>query len=126
MNLQYQLSSGAWRDCGDRTEAFLARCEKFNGIGTDGKMCAAFRAVRLLTRDEVLVALADGQSLRNDIADWYSNCRDCSGVEAAALRAAQPTAEMRRCSCGHTVPDNSVMSASRGSSCPRCYDRMSD
>lgn len=34
--------------------------------------------------------------------------------------------EMVRCNCGHTVPRNLVMSASRGTACPDCYDRMSD
>ena len=31
-----------------------------------------------------------------------------------------------KCACGHTVAKRLVMSASRGSSCPDCYDRMSD
>jgi len=34
--------------------------------------------------------------------------------------------EMVKCSCGHSVPRGQVMSASMGSSCPDCYDRMSD
>lgn len=34
--------------------------------------------------------------------------------------------EMYRCDCGHSVPRSLVMSASAGSSCPDCYDRMSD
>ena len=32
----------------------------------------------------------------------------------------------RRLDCGHTVYDGEVMSTSSGSSCPDCYDRMSD
>lgn len=32
--------------------------------------------------------------------------------------------KMVRCSCGHTVPANQVMSASLGTACPDCYDRM--
>ena len=31
-----------------------------------------------------------------------------------------------KCACGHTVAKNLVMSTSNGSSCPDCYDRMSD
>ncbi len=31
-----------------------------------------------------------------------------------------------RCDCGHSVEPALVMSASRGTSCPDCYDRMSD
>jgi hypothetical protein len=34
--------------------------------------------------------------------------------------------EMVMCSCGHKIQKNLVMSASRGTSCPDCYDRMSD
>ena len=33
---------------------------------------------------------------------------------------------MTRCSCGHTVPSSVVMTASRGTACPDCYDDMSD
>ena len=31
-----------------------------------------------------------------------------------------------KCDCGHTVDQVLAMSSSRGSSCPDCYDRMSD
>ena len=30
------------------------------------------------------------------------------------------------CSCGHEVPANMVMGSSSGTSCPKCYDRMSE
>jgi len=129
MRMQYQLSNGAWVDCGDRTEQFLARCEKYNGIKPDGEIVAAcVPSVRSpLTRDEVLAALSAGKSLRNDAADWYSNCRDLETVEyiRTERQAKQPPIEMVKCSCGHTVPRGSVMSASLGTSCPDCYDRMS-
>jgi hypothetical protein len=36
-----------------------------------------------------------------------------------------PKIEMVECSCGHSVPRGSVMSASMGTSCFDCYDRMS-
>jgi len=38
---------------------------------------------------------------------------------------AQRDTKMVLCSCGHTVAANQVMSASLGTSCPDCYDRMS-
>ena len=41
-------------------------------------------------------------------------------------RKPSPAPEMRKCSCGHTVPVSQVMNASMGSSCPDCYDRMSE
>lgn len=56
--------------------------------------------------------------------------RRLAGIEAE--RAAQPRpvasveVEMVRCDCGHTVARDLVMHASRGTSCPDCYDRMSD
>ena len=131
IKLQYQLSNGQWVDCrradGDRTEEFLLRCEQFNGVASTGKIVAAFRSVRLLTRDEVIAALLTGLELRNDKNDWYSVCRSGSAYETAmaASRAATPPAVMVKCSCGHAVPNTFVMFASLGSSCPDCYDRMS-
>ena len=47
--------------------------------------------------------------------------------EAQAKReAAKAATRMIRCDCGHTVASNLVMSASTGTSCPDCYDRMSE
>lgn len=34
--------------------------------------------------------------------------------------------ELVKCDCGHSVPRGVVMNASMGTSCPACYDRMSD
>ena len=92
-----------------------------------GKIVPAFRAVRLLSRDEVIAALESGRELRNDVDDWYSNCRDGEAFERkmAERRAAAQPIEMVKCACGHTIPRGSVMSTSMGSSCPDCYDRMS-
>lgn len=49
-------------------------------------------------------------------------------AEAAAIERQQytDTDTLVRCSCGHTVHRSLVMSASRGTACPDCYDRMSD
>ena len=108
-NLQYQLSNGTWMDCisemfGDRTEEFMTRCEKNNAM----------------TRDEVVAALDAGQTLRNAPEDWYSNCRiKPAPVERVAV-------EMVRCDCGHSTPVGTAMNASTGTSCPDCYDRMSN
>lgn len=128
MNLQYQLSNGNWVNCNDRTERFLSMCEQFNGLSADGKIVPIFRALRPLTRDEVVAALLAGRELRNDKNDWYSNCRSGSAYDSAmaARLGATPPVEMVKCSCGHITPRPSVMSASMGTSCPDCYDRMSD
>jgi hypothetical protein len=44
------------------------------------------------------------------------------------LLAARAKKGIRRvtCNCGHECDSNLVLSASRGSSCPDCYDRMSE
>ena len=44
--------------------------------------------------------------------------------EQAAKRMA-PRVRLVRCDCGHTIPSAWVMSTSSGTSCDRCYDRMS-
>lgn len=43
-----------------------------------------------------------------------------------AEREERRQAEKVRCDCGHMVARNDVMSTSQGTSCPDCYDRMSN
>jgi hypothetical protein len=45
---------------------------------------------------------------------------------ASVIPVKKDVPKMVKCSCGCTIPKNLVMSASLGSSCPNCYDRMSD
>ena len=133
IKLQYQLSNGTWMPAdarpqySDRTDEFLARCERNNGVNDAGEIIPRHHAARDLTRDEVIAALQAGQTLRNAPDDWYSNCRSGAFVEQAmaARRAQQKPVEMVRCDCGHSVPRHLVMSASLGTACAECYDRMS-
>ena len=59
--------------------------------------------------------------------------------EAGSVPASTPEDELRaarlqpasrrnlvKCDCGHMCPRSLVMSTSRGTSCPDCYDRMDD
>jgi len=128
MRLQYQLSNGNWVDCRDRTEEFLTLCIQNNGPDGDGKIVPRYCAIRDLTRDEAIANLIAGHELRNDPNNWYSECRDGEFIDRAIAerRAKQKPVEMVECACGHTIPRMSVMSASMGTSCPDCYDRMSD
>lgn len=120
-NLQQQLSNGNWVNVSsDDMERFLAYCDANNGPDEMGEITARCCATRDATRNEVLAALESGKTLRNDASDWYSNCR----YEPAPRPVA--TVELVKCSCGHSVPKISVMSTSTGSSCPDCYDRMSE
>jgi hypothetical protein len=41
-------------------------------------------------------------------------------------RRTAPAVEMVRCDCGHMTISAQVLHASLGTSCPDCYDRMSD
>jgi hypothetical protein len=114
MRLQYQLSNGSWTDCNsdgdDRTSEFLARCAQYGG-----------------GEEKALIDLEAGREVSTG-GDWYSCCRDAEAVERilAERRANQVAVETVKCDCGHTVPRNLVMSASLGTACPECYDRLSD
>lgn len=61
MNLQYQLSNGAWIDCEERTQEFLDLCVAHNSD--------------INSVEDAEQALLAGRTLRNDSSDWYSNCR---------------------------------------------------
>jgi hypothetical protein len=42
------------------------------------------------------------------------------------MKRTRQSVKMVMCDCGHEVPAGQRMSASMGTSCPDCYDRMSD
>ena len=122
MRIQCQLSNGKWMDIdAEQIEGHLERVANNNGVDATGKIVPAFRAARLLTRDEVIAALEGGAILRNDPADWYSNTR-----MAPTTLPAPPAATTVRCQCGHVVERTQALQASTGTACPECYDRMSD
>jgi hypothetical protein len=122
MQLQYQLSNGSWTDCKGRADEFLAGAiaenARLNAVAPD--------RFPLLGRDEIMAQLLSGAEVGFG-TNWHSVIRSGSAYAAkmAAIVAARKPAELVACSCGHTVPRASVMSASLGSSCPDCYDSMS-
>ena len=128
LKLQYQLSNGNWINTNERTDEFLTYCEQNNGVDANGKVVPIHSAVRALTRDEVVSALLSGRELNNGGADWYSSCRsEIPVIEKRKMRdAAQARVEYVKCDCGHSIPRSSVMSASLGTSCPDCYDLLSN
>lgn len=74
------------------------------------------------TREEIVALLELGKAVRwCQSANFYY---DHSYGKLGRKRTAQPVT-MVRCDCGHTVPQGESMSASLGTSCPDCYDRMS-
>jgi len=74
-------------------------------------------------RGEIVSILESGKPVR-----WCQSPNyyyDHSYGKIGTKRKPQP-AKMVACDCGHEVPSSQVMSASLGTSCPDCYDSMSD
>jgi len=71
--------------------------------------------------------LNDGRGLAARTGKQSPNHYYDHGMELIrSTNRAAPQREMVKCSCGHAVPRGQVMSASMGTSCPDCYDRMSE
>ncbi len=104
MQIQYKLQNLSWADADDRAEMFIGRVMTRDG----------------LTRDEVLTRLTAGEELQHG-DDWYQQIRDAD----ARTPVPEKTADLVRCDCGHECERLHVVSASLGTSCPDCYDRMS-
>lgn len=68
---------------------------------------------------EVIALLETGKPLPFG-NDWDDRIRRAPTLRASATR------EMVMASCGHTVSRTILMSASMGTTCPDCYDRMSE
>lgn len=116
MRLQRQLSNASWIDVEpDRIDEFIGYVVQL-GIYNFKE-----RRREFVDHAEVLRRLENGAQVKYD-NDWYANLRN-----ADALKPRQRTQERQiDCDCGHSVPRSQVMRASRGSSCPDCYDRMSN
>lgn len=121
MKLQRRLSNGMWHD-DDRTDRLIALI-----LAREPVMAKFEKRTQLTDRQQVLDYLATGKSLSYD-TDWNAFVRDAdaqSHPKPAPRKEDYP--DGRKLNCGHTVYNQSeVMSASIGSSCSACYDRMSD
>ena len=73
----------------------------------------------LTTKEEVLEYLKTGATLHYD-NDWYAVLI----MDIPKTLKETPEVKLVKCDCGHTIPASSVMSTSRGTSCPDCYDKM--
>jgi hypothetical protein len=75
------------------------------------------------SREEIISILESGKSVRwcKSPNFYYDNSYGKLGTK----RQPQPV-QIVKCSCGHEAEKSSVMYASRGTSCPDCYDRMSN
>lgn len=120
MNAQYEMSSGYVGAMG----------ENWNPVDEATAMEAIDRATAFLhypSRDDLVRLLNDGRGLSAKTGKQSPNYYYDHGMEKIrAIRHETPKSDLVRCSCGHTVPRSQVMGASMGSSCPNCYDRMSE
>ena len=112
--LQSQLSNGNWIDAGEATNAIARLLERESWVA------ARMNRSPMTTSEEVLAYLTNTGKPLNYGDDWYEQLR----VTPTTVPADRP--KMVRCDCGHECDRKLVMSASLGSSCPDCYDRMSD
>jgi len=97
------------------------------------------------TINAALAAIISGEPVESVAADIHGqmdyaiNYYSCEAHEVAAMRALRDaytstpatapkssgSAAMKICGCGCKIPVALAMSASFGTSCPDCYDRMS-
>lgn len=122
----YSSFGGEWFDITDeQAEVKIKRALEFTNAtrARQGKLA--------ITEEQLRNFLLKGGEIECSATDWESipdKIRSKEGAQALldkveAERAAIP---LVKCDCGHTIPKTQVMSASMGSSCPDCYDRMSD
>lgn len=75
------------------------------------------------TREQIVAILEAGRSVKwcQSPNFYYDHSYGVIGRKRTA-----PPVELVSCDCGHSVPISQRMNASLGTSCPDCYDRMSD
>jgi len=127
MTLQQQLLTGRWADIpaeeeGEYLDAILAR-ESWYAERVGRQPATSHEEIRALLASpkHAVYGMQWGD-------DWYACVRDREAYERVLAERAsrrQPT-RMVTCDCGHTVPAIQAMWANMGSSCPDCYDRMSN
>ena len=110
--IQRMESNGKWYD-EPNTQKFIDR------IVANEMRIANLCGTTARDEKQIYAALVDGAVLFYD-TDWYAKIR------IAPQPVVIPTPELVKCNCGHTIEKHLVMGSSRGSSCPDCYDRMSD
>ena len=118
MRIQRKLENTQWVDIDED------RIEKYLDMILTREAWYAPRVNRepMTTREQVIEFLATGKVLPYD-TDWYAQIRD---VDILKPQQPQPVIEMILCNCGHRCMKHVVMMTSHGTSCPNCYDRMSE
>lgn len=114
-----QYSNGTWAEIEpERIDEFLHKVLQYEThlstfVDTDELGRNLF-----LTMGEIVSYLETGKKL-SWADEWYAQIRKTPTPSAGN------DVELVKCACGHTVPKSVAMSASLGTSCPECYDKMS-
>jgi len=122
MKLQRQLSNGtSWVD-DERTEYFFDMV-----LAREVWFAPRQKRQPMTTYQEITELLEAGETIHYD-NDWYANlrCGDAHQRKIEVRQAKQKPIETVLADCGHVVDRVLVMSASLGTSCPDCYDEMSN
>jgi hypothetical protein len=121
MKFQSKLSNGSWHD-----ETKPERIKMFIDKAVKAETWIARNERREpRSANEIKAALAAGEVVKYD-GDWYAEIRDADAQAPKFPHGIASTYE-RTLDCGHTVYNKSeVMTTSSGTSCHRCYARMSD
>jgi len=115
MKIQRMLSNNTWVDEKNQNYFIYMVIER-----------ESWRAERdnrspMTTREQVEAYLATGKEIDYS-SDWYAKLRDGDALQPRIVKAV----ELVKCQCGHTVNSSRVLSTSHGTSCPDCYDAMSN
>ena len=77
----------------------------------------------MMTEAEVVTLILSGKAVRwGKSPNYYYDHSDA----VVKLKTTPKPQQLVRCDCGHSVPRALVMSSSTGTSCPDCYDEMSN
>jgi len=109
-----QQSNGKWYTEGN-IDKFMAQL-----IEKDAWYARRENRQQITTEAGMIARLSEGKALRFG-DDWYAQIR----ITPPPLPPT-PEPEWIECDCGHSVPIGTRMTTSTGTSCPDCYDRMSD
>jgi len=111
MQLQRRYQNGKWYD-ENEPERFIAMAAEHHGVSPD------------IIRQRLESSKRREREIRYRADDWYPYIR-LTPPPRRPRRIDYP--DGRQLDCGCTVEmAHEVMSSSRGTSCPNCYDRMSD
>ena len=122
MKLQRMLQNGSWVDetKPERVTMFLDKV-----IKREPWYAPRMKREPMTTTQEVIDFLSTGRTINYD-SDWYAEIRDGEIHERllAERKAKQKPITETLCACGHYSAH--PMNTSSGTSCPDCYDRMSE